>query len=250
MNKLNLFEKIRIRLNPRYKNMSTSCVGFPITMVDKSSFLYMYEEIFEEEIYKFKSQNTKLKIIDCGANIGLSVIYFKKLYPESKIIAFEPDPKIFNVLSSNIKYGRLENVELIQKGVSDTQGNIAFIPDNADGGRLISGKENAEQILVETVKLSDYLSEKVDFLKIDIEGEEVKVIEECKNQLKNVENIFIEYHSFVDKEQQLDKLLKILHDTGFRYYVHHVGYPKKQLFIETPIYANMDMQLNIYARRQ
>lgn len=246
---MNFIEKIWIRLNPRYKRLQTSCVGFPITMIDKSSFLYMYKEIFEDEIYKFKSLNTKPKIIDCGANIGLSVIYFKKLYPESNIVAFEPDPKIFSVLASNIKSGQLKDVEFIQKAVSNKEASIAFTPDNSDGGRIVSEKESGRQILVETVKLSGYLREKIDFLKIDIEGEEVKVLEECKDLLKNVENMFVEYHSFVDKEQELDKLLKIIHDAGFRYYIHHIGNPKKQLFMEKPIYANMDMQLNIYAQR-
>lgn len=247
---MNIFENIRIRLKKRYTKVTTSLLGFPINMIDKSSFLYMYQEIFEEEIYKFISKNNKPKIIDCGANIGLSVIYFKKLYPESEIIAFEPDPKIFNVLQSNIKSGNFKNVELIKKGVSNKQESVAFIPDNSDGGRLVSETNNQKQIFVETIKLSDYLSKKVDFLKIDIEGEEVKVMEECQNLLKNVENIFVEYHSFVSQEQELHKLLKILYDSGFRYYIRHVGYPEKQLFIKRPLYANMDMQLNIYARRQ
>lgn len=248
--KLNFIKKIIIRLHTRYKIFKTSLFGNVFTIADKSSFLYMYKEIFEEEIYKFNCENNQPKIIDCGANIGLSVIYFKKLYPKSNIIAFEPDPEIFNILQSNIKSGGFKNVELIEKGVSDKQEKVFFTPDNSDGGRITSDIDTNKQVSIETVKLSDFLSEKIDFLKIDIEGEEMKVIKECQNFLKNVKNIFIEYHSFTDKEQELDKLLEILKDTGFRYYIHHIGNPKKQLFIKRPLYANMDMQLNIYAIRK
>ena len=42
-------------------------------------------------------------VIDCGANIGMSITYFKRLYPKSKIIGFEPDPKIFETLKKNIR---------------------------------------------------------------------------------------------------------------------------------------------------
>ena len=42
-------------------------------------------------------------IIDCGANIGISLIYLKMVLPQSKIIAFEPDPFLFDYLTRNIK---------------------------------------------------------------------------------------------------------------------------------------------------
>jgi precorrin-6B methylase 2 len=88
-----------------------------LKLVDSESFLTTYIELFENQIYKFNSSQKDLLILDCGANIGLSVIYFKRLYPNSKIIAFEADPNIFNVLQENVKSFNFKNVELINKAV-------------------------------------------------------------------------------------------------------------------------------------
>lgn len=63
---------------------------------------------------------------------------------------------------------------------------------------------------------------------MDIEGAETEVLKDCENSLKNVNNIFIEYHSFIDKEQNLDLVLSILAKNGFRYFVKsavHNKYP-------------------------
>ena len=48
-----------------------------------------YEELFLDEIYRFQTNNEKPVIIDCGANIGLSSLYFKSIYPNAILHAFE-----------------------------------------------------------------------------------------------------------------------------------------------------------------
>ena len=59
-------------------------------------------------------------------------------------------------------------------------------------------------------------------LKIDIEGAEVSVFESIRNQLNKVENIFMEYHSPTVGSQKLDRLLKILSENNFRYYIENI----------------------------
>jgi predicted O-methyltransferase YrrM len=53
------------------------------------------------KIYRFNSLITKPLILDCGANVGVSVLYFKRLYPDAEIIAFEPDEDVFAILKQN-----------------------------------------------------------------------------------------------------------------------------------------------------
>jgi len=248
MNKLNPLEKILIRLKPRFVEFKTSCVGFPITAIDKSSFLYMYNEIFVKKIYEFKNKNNIPIIIDCGANIGLSVIYFKQKYPESNIIAFEPDQKIFKILTENISSGNLKNILLLDQALSASSGEAYFQANGSDGGRITT--EDTQNIKIKTTRLSDYLTNKVDFLKIDIEGSETEVLEECSGLLKNVDNLFVEYHSFKNKEQSLDRILKILQESGFRYYIDGFNSAQNQPFLDVGVYENMDLQLNIYAYRE
>ena len=60
------------------------------------------------------------------------------------------------------------------------------------------------------------MNKHVDFLKLDIEGAETTVIKDCADYLGNVDNIFVEYHSFLSEKQTLDELLNILKKTNFR----------------------------------
>jgi len=244
-----IIENLRLKRFPRYKNLKSNILDFPITIIDKSSFIFMYNEIFNNEIYKFTSKNTKPIIIDCGANIGLSTIYFKKLYPRSNIISFEPDKYIFEILKKNIYSSKYDEVTLINKGLSDKDTEAIFFSEGADGGRIALKSDKNSLIKIILTKLSPFLQKHIDFLKIDIEGSEVEVIEECKDCLKNVDNIFIEYHSIISKPQQLDRILKILSDNSFRYYIDRTGIKSNRPFIKYESYFDYDLQLNISARK-
>ena len=84
---------------------------------DARSFYVSYEEIVKDKIYAFNTTSKTPVIIDCGANMGLSVYYFSKTYPSAKIIAFEPDETVLKVLENNILFQNIKNVQLIKKAV-------------------------------------------------------------------------------------------------------------------------------------
>lgn len=240
-----------LRNTPRFKELKINFFNHPIKIADSASTLFLNNEIFGLEIYKFNTNNLNPLIIDCGANIGLSIIYFKNLYPNSKIIAFEPDKKIFNFLEFNIKSFNFNNVELINKGLWKEENTLKFFSEGADGGRIAIEDDSNNIISIETLKLSSYLkNNKVDFLKIDIEGAETDVLIECQEYLKNVENIFIEYHSFSNERQRLSSILKILEDNNFRYYIEHIGVKSKYPFCNITNYVGFDNQLNIFGYRK
>lgn len=242
-------EKFRLRRFPRYKKVISNIFNYPITLADKSSFMFMYEEIFIKKIYKFITANPEPVIIDCGANIGLSTIYFKTMYPQSKITSFEPDLEVFTILEKNIGSSGLKNVTLINKGLSKIDQEVSFFSEGADGGRIALESDDKKLTKVTLTKLSPYLQTHIDFLKIDIEGSETEVLEECKDYLFNVDHLFIEYHSLVNKPQQLDIILNILKNTGFRYYIEQVGITSQYPFIKFENHFDYDLQLNISATR-
>ena len=68
---------------------------------------------------------------------------------------------------------------------------------------------------VSTVRLRDYLAQRVDMLKLDIEGAETDVMLDVSDRLRDVHNIFVEYHSFADRPQRLDELTRRAAQTGF-----------------------------------
>jgi len=107
----------QIRKADRLKVGSIKLFGKDFYYTDNISFLDTFSEIFDKGIYRFTPSSdtgTKL-IIDCGANIGLSVLFFARHYPTHKIIAFEPDPFIFDILKRNIKLFELKNIILNKK---------------------------------------------------------------------------------------------------------------------------------------
>lgn len=243
-------ERSKLSNFPRFQETQTMLDDKIIRIPDAASFLFIYDEMFKKEIYKFDCKKKNPLIIDCGANIGLSVLYFKKLFPSSKVIAFEPDPKIFEILDYNIKAFDLENVALYNTALWNEEKELDFNAEGADGGRL-SDKDNAPDNLVKikALKLSKFLDRTVDFLKIDIEGAEYEVLKECETALRNVDKLFVEYHSFCNQEQHLDEILLILKRSGFRYNIQHIGVFSKHPFVSINNYSGMDLQLNIFAYR-
>ena len=102
---------------------------------------------------------------------------------------------------------------------------------------------------VAVTDLKKYLKKPVDMLKIDIEGSEADVIPDCEENLRNVKNLFVEYHSFVDQEQRLSEILHSLKKAGFRYHL------KPELVNERPFIKQiedngMDNRVNIFTYRQ
>jgi len=87
-------------------------------------------------------------------------------------------------------------------------------------------------------------------LKIDIEGSEYEVLLDSQEYLKNVKNLFIEYHSFYKKEQKLDEVLNIIKKAGFRYYIGPSGTPLHNPLYKRVVELSMDIQLNIFAYRK
>lgn len=237
---------------PRYKQIKISLLNHEITIPDSASFLFLYKEIFIFNIYNFKSDKDSPYIIDVGANIGLSIIYFKTIYPNSKVIGFEPDPKIFDILTKNISAFNYENITLINKAVWDSSTVLKFCLEGADGGRIVSNDEADKIVEVETVSLRSFIEKnEVDLLKIDIEGSETVVLEDIADVLKNVNRLFVEYHSFAGREQTLEKILLVIKEAGFRYYINHPGLtsPNQSPFMSISTYNGIDMGLNIYAFR-
>lgn len=220
-----------------------------LKMCNPKWFLFNYREIFDEEIYLFNCEKESPYIIDCGSNIGLSILYLKKQFPGARIVGFEPDPLIFDILQENVSNFELSSITLENKAVwNENDLRLGFRPEIGLGGKLDLTSDLSDRLVVKSVRLKDYLSEPIDFLKIDIEGAEVVVLEDIKEDLHWVEKIFVEYHGEKNRPQELQLLLDILSQTGFRYYIKD-AYPVLHPYIESEHRSGFDLQLNIFAFR-
>jgi FkbM family methyltransferase len=211
------------------------------------AFYDTYREIFEKNIYEFKTNSSKPIIIDCGANMGLSVLYFSKKYPNAEIIAFEPDETVLPYFEKNINTQNIKNVELYKKAVWTEETELKFYTDNGLGGRIGKEFKNQTPKIIKSVRLKNYLNRPIDILKIDIEGPEFLILQDCEDLLFNINHIFIEYHSFYDEEQHLDDLLNILKRQGFRYHLKE-SFSRKRPFIDNVLVnEKFDMAINVFA---
>ena len=82
--------------------------------------------------------------------------------------------------------------------------------------RLKARNYDTREIEVNIHRLSQHLDEPVDFLKLDIEGPEDRVLAECGDKLRMVKNLFCEFHYGIDLPQKrLGKILNLLDRKGF-----------------------------------
>ena len=235
----------------RHVGKTVTFLSYHFYVPDCPSFIWQLKEIFLDEYYKFDlpSDKQEITIYDCGANIGTSCLYFKLNYPNARIIAFEADPEIAQVCQTNLNKNGIYDIQIIPKAVWVTNDGVEFSIDGADGGSVYGN--NRPKTRVASVRLKDYLEkeEKVEMLKMDIEGAEVDVLLDCQDCISKVKNLFVEYHSWEDQQQRLDEILSLLSRNGFRYFIKPVS-DRKHPFVNKGKELDMDLQLNIFAYRE
>ncbi|MCH5683462.1 FkbM family methyltransferase [Niabella sp. W65] len=212
--------------------------------------LHTYNDIFINGIYEFKTHNENPVIIDCGANIGLSTIYFRSLFLNAQIYSFEADAHNFSILERNIKANGLSDIQLYQKAVWVNDRGVQFKAAGTEASK-IENDTIGNCTHVESIKLSDFLGkfDSVQFLKLDIEGAEYPVLMDCKNQLLKVEHAFIEYHGKITETDKLTDIINIIRSAGFDMYIKTAADLLQRPFIQKRIYAPYDVQLNIFCYR-
>ena len=247
-------EMMRLRRRSRYSPCETSLLEHPTRLTDPASFLSAYRAIFEEEIYEFVPADEPPTIIDGGANVGLATLYWKKKWSNADITAFEPDPQVFEVLRWNCEQHGYTDVNLIQRGLWSENTTLQFQSDGADAGHLkedpstMTGEVQDDTVSVPVVRLRPYLDQSIDLLKLDIEGAETEVLLDCEGALDTVQHLFVEYHSYIDQEQRIDEVLRVLRKTGFRIHIQPELVADKPFTQRLDSYG-MDHRLNIFAYR-
>lgn len=221
--------------------------GLDVQFPDALSFVWQYKEIFIDNIYFFNSEKDNPVIVDCGANIGMSALYFKTMYPNAELTLIEADPAIADVLKSNLDKNGVDFNELLVKAAWIDDDGVVFKSDGSDGGAI--EKDGDEKI--PSFNLLKYLENKgeIDFLKIDIEGAETEIFRDVGTELDKVQNLFLEYHSFYNSPQELGSILSVLSNCGFRFYLETIN-KRKRPFTTFGSKVGMDLQVNIFAKRQ
>lgn len=216
--------KLKLLKPPNHMNL----FGIDYQIGDYEIFLKTFLDIFIKSQYFFESSTLSPEIVDYGSHIGLSVLYFKLLFPNSHIVAVEADPNTFKMLKRNIKYNNIKNVEIFNCIVSNiTNDQMPFYSkdkNSADWGNSSIKKEGYNsKSLIQSMKASTFIGNQVDMLKIDIEGSEFIAIKELSesNKLKKVRNMIAEYHRYPADSNLLPDILKVLKENGYEFLLNY-----------------------------
>ena len=201
--KLNLRSVTHHKITSKAGVLHIYLLGYHIHFLNYAHLINLLEDIFIWQAYKFQSSGEAPYIIDCGSNIGMSILYFKKVFPESQIIAFEPDPEAFSLLDITIQKNNLKNIRVFNYALSRSEGEVKLFRKSpaALTATVLSPDDSAESILIHTRKLSDLLTNPVDLIKLDIEGSEAQVIEDLieTRTINKAKTLIIEYHPRIVK---------------------------------------------------
>lgn len=159
-------------------------------------------QIFLAEEYKLPFRLSPDFIVDCGANIGLSAVYYAHTFPNAKIIAIEPDKKNFNFLLKNT--APYKNVTCLNKAVWSHTTHMEMVDLGTGNWSLqtsevvLPGSNTIEAIGISQI-LKDYGQQTIDILKIDIEGAEKTLFTHNYSEwLSKTKVIAIELHDSID----------------------------------------------------
>ena len=197
---------------------SIALLGRQVQFADADNFSFVFSEIFIKECYR-DCAVSPVTIIDCGSNVGMSILFFKSLWPDARITGIEASSETFAMLKQNV--GNLPGVTLVNRAVSDRRGMISFYA----GSSSLTASTNAfrgggKEMRVEAVPLSDFIDGPVDLLKIDIEGGEMAVFAELEasGKLPLIHQLVIEYHHHLQGERgRFSSFLERLERCGFDY---------------------------------
>jgi FkbM family methyltransferase len=199
-------------------------LDYSVTYAGMPQLRDLFQEIFVRGTYMFHTTQARPLIVDCGSNIGMSILFFKRLYPGSIIIGFEPDPATFAILQQNIRQNGLPDVTVHNCALTDHDGTIAFyqskVRDSSLQMSILRERSDGARTDVPARRLSTFLPADVDLLKVDIEGAETTVLRElaAANALARVRQLHLEYHHHIRPEvDDFSVTLELLERQGFGY---------------------------------
>ena len=196
--------------------------AFDVAGFSVDSLAYLHNEIFVKLAYFFRSSRPDPFVIDGGSNIGISVLFFKALYPAARVLAFEPAARAHALLVRNVQANQLQQVDVHRAALGRLDGDVTFYEEEDDPATFrMSTREGRIPGSATTVpqrRLSDLVTEDVDLLKLDVEGAEEDVLDDLvrSRAIERVDQVIVEYHHHLDPARDfLGRFLERLREEGF-----------------------------------
>jgi FkbM family methyltransferase len=223
-----LGRRLRDRLIASFPIELRSAGGIKLRLYNRSE-IRLYNRIFVEGIYPAREFKHVLEaianpvIFDVGANNGQFCAFALDHWPQAQIHAFEPQPALVRRIREMAALNQIENrIVINETAISNTCGQQTLYENNNPVSASLLQDKAAKravrrQISVPVTTLDEYSKrggiEKIDVLKLDIEGAEIQALQGASEVLKTVKLVFIEFHPpFATFTQGAE----LLHNAGFR----------------------------------
>lgn len=194
-----LYIYFKLKFN-RLNKIHVPGILFPIMLRKNTSDKAVFDQIFLQDEYNFKTSFTPKIIIDAGANIGLFSILMKNKFPDSTIIAVEPDSENMEIFKLNCT--SYSGVTPVLAGIWSEDCHLKLM-DNVERGKsgimvtLGNETDSIKGISIDAI-LSTFNIDKIDILKIDIECSEKELFStNYEKWLPKTKMIIIELHDWI-----------------------------------------------------
>lgn len=188
----------QIKLKAKQK-FSLPTFSYPVWIRKETTDFLVFEQVFLLEEYNIPISNEVKTILDLGANVGYSAIYFAHRFEEADIICVEPESKNFDSLKLNTNY--FNNIRCINAAIWNECTQLSLAGQHLGSWGFITkeGDNNNPNILVDALTITKLMEQHgldtIDILKIDIEGSEEELFSAgFEDWLPKVRILIIELH--------------------------------------------------------
>lgn len=201
-----------------------------------------YGEYFESEVDVFQQMlRPGARVADLGANIGTHTVAMARIAGETGwVTAFEPQRLVFQTLCANVALNSLTNVDCQNMAVSDTNGTVLVEELNPHAAVNFGGLELGHSVAnrsVRCTRLDDFLNgDRLDFMKIDIQGMEEVCLRGARETLKRCNTILYLEN---DQAEKSPPLLAYLKELGYAAYWHLPMFFNSNNFAAYPVNLHM-----------
>ncbi len=175
-------------------------------------------------------------VVDMGAHIGAFAVRAARLAHHGQVYAFEASSKNYALLTENRQLNDLRNLYIENSAVSDRRGKMPlYMPsDNGILGSLMQETSSFME-MVQAITFTDIIAkhaiDKIDFLKVDVEGAEFDILFASSDEtLPIIQKMVIEYHEFEGNKRSHQDLVNLLNLQGFKVVVEKAIFPQPGWF--------------------
>jgi len=210
------------------------------------SYRAQKKDILKGGVYRTRPGYTAKRILDLGANYGMSIIWFLKTHPSATCIACEPDREIYECLMDNLKrFGLLHRVDCKNVGIWKDSETHIFSANGLGGGSMVKKRSIQKRTCKVHCLSCDHFIDlgKFDIVKMDIEGAENFLPEKWIRHILKSDYVFVEYHKMGLEQYGLGYFISECDKLASNYWINSNGPTVR--YSEDGVVDDFENRLNI-----